>query len=155
MKRTAVGALAAALLCLPAIGNGRELAEAVQDAKDEVAGELARCAAYYAIAAAMISVSDAPGPDLRDKGIAQTKQAAETAIGMAAQMSSPAIAAARMDLARQTMQREMKNDWGNFSLIQVKYMWSCKDLVERPDDRFAYWVKEKSKLPDVPPTNPK
>ena len=48
------------------------------------------------------------------------------------------------------MQREMNSDWRNFSLIAVEHMWSCKDIVERPDKRFAYWVQEKSKLPDIP-----
>jgi hypothetical protein len=38
--RSAAGGLAIVLLCLPAIGTGRDLAEATLDARDELAGEL-------------------------------------------------------------------------------------------------------------------
>jgi hypothetical protein len=154
MKPTAVVVVAAALLCLPGIGSGQEPGDATQDARDNVAAELSQCAAYYVLVAAKIEASDFPGPN-RNKGVAQAKQASEIAIGMAAQLSSADVAAARMDLARQTMEREMKNDWGNFSLIAVRYLRSCKDIVERPDERLAYWLKEKSKLPDAPPAKPK
>jgi hypothetical protein len=102
----------------------------------------------------MITASDAAGPD-RDKLIAMEGQASETAIGTAALLSSQEVAAARMELARQTMVREMKHDWANFSLIQVKYLYSCKDIVEQPDQRLSYWVNEKSTLPDTPPAKPK
>jgi len=36
-------------------------------------------------------------------------------------------------------------------MIAAKYMFPCKDRVEAPDKRFAYWLKEKEKLPDLPP----
>ena len=153
MKSTAVVIVTAALLCLPAIGNGRELADASPDAKNELATELSQCAAYYSLAAAKIEAGDFAGP-ARNKGVAQAKRVSEIAIGMAAQFSSAEVAAARMELARQTMQREMKNDWGNFSLIAVRDMRSCKDIVERPDERLAYWLKEKAKLLDAPLAKP-
>ncbi len=60
-----------------------------------------------------------------------------------------------MELGRQMMQWKMNDDWGKFSLIAAKYMLPCKDIVGRPDARFDYWVKEKSKLPDISPAKPK
>jgi len=36
-------------------------------------------------------------------------------------------------------------------MIAAKYMFPCKDRVEAPDKRLAYWLKEKEKLPDLPP----
>ena len=154
MKPTAVVVVAAAVLCLPGIGRGEDAGDATQGARDGVAAELSQCAAYYALVAAKIEASEFPGAN-RNKGVAQAKQASQIAIGMAAQLSSADVAAARMEVARQTMEREMKNDWGKFSLIAVRYMRSCKDIVERPDERLVYWLKEKSKLQDVPPAKPK
>jgi hypothetical protein len=154
MKPTAVVVVAAALLCLPGIGSGGEPGDATQGARDDVAAELSQCAAYYALVAAKIEASEFPSAN-RNKGVAQAKQVSDIAIGMAGQLSSAEVAAARMELARQTMQREMKNDWANFSPIAVRYMRSCKDIVEHPDERFAYWMTEKSKLPDGPPAKPK
>ena len=153
MKLTAAVVVAAALLCLPGIGSGREPGDATQDARDEVAAELSQCAAYYVLVAAKIEASDFPGP-ARNRGVAQAKRASEIAIGMAAQLNSAEVATARMELAKQTMQREMKNDWANFSLTAVRYMRSCKDIVDRPDERFAHWLKEKAKLPDAPLAKP-
>jgi hypothetical protein len=52
-----------------------------------------------------------------------------------------------MDLSAQTTTRQMAGSWENFSIIAAKYMWPCKDRVEAPDKRFAYWLKEKENCP--------
>ena len=147
-------ALAATLLWLPTICHGRELADATQDARETLAGELSRCAAYYELTAAEIEGTNFPG-QARNQGVAQAKQVSKVAMDMAAQLSSQTVVAARMDFDRQMMQREINNDWRNFSPIAARYTVPCKDIVERPEQRFGYLVNEMLKRPDVPPAKPK
>lgn len=116
--------------------------------------ELAQCAAFYAIAAAGVEASIAPDQE-RDDVVASLKKSAETAIGLSVQLTNPKIAAERINLARQKMTRQMEGSWENLSSIVAQYKGPCKDRVEAPDQRFAYWFKEKDKekdkLPDLPP----
>jgi hypothetical protein len=52
-----------------------------------------------------------------------------------------------MDLVQQAIVRDVKGAAG-FSGVAARYMFPCKDIVERPDKRFAYWLVEKDKLPE-------
>jgi hypothetical protein len=65
-------------------------------------------------------------------------------------MSNDAISSERVVRAVDTMGREIKGDWGNCSLLATKYRGACKDLIEHPEERGAYWVKEKSNPPGKP-----
>ena len=96
----------------------------------------------------MLKASDTSAD--RDKGIAGAKQSGENAIKLSVAMSNDAIAGARVQLDFDTMQRELKGDSKNFSLLAAKYLWSCKDIVERPDKRVAYWVTKKSNSTALP-----
>jgi len=107
---------------------GRDSATVAKEATNEVAIELAECAAYYTIAAAAIDVSLAPEPE-RELRVAQTKQAAVAALRASEQLTSTRVAAAQMDLAWETMIRQMERKWENFSIVAEKYMWSCKDRI--------------------------
>lgn len=153
MKPTTI-ALAATLLSLPTICHGRELADATQDARETLGAELSRCAAYYELTAAEIEGTNFSG-QARNQGVAQAKQVSKVAMDMAAQLSSQTIVAARVERDRQMMQREINNDWRNFSPIAATYAVPCKDIVERPEQRFGYLVNEMLKRPDVPPAKPK
>ena len=134
-----------ALFCLPAIGNALEPANVAQGAKDEVAAELAQCVGYYLMTRAMFGPSTSPN---RDRVMAAADLAGNTAMGLSARMSTDAIASERVGRAVQAMQLEVKGDWGNFSLLAAKYDRLCEELINHPEGRVAYWVKEKSKLPN-------
>ena len=90
-----------------------------------------------------------------NQGVAQAKQVSKVAMDMAVQLSSQTIVAARVERDRQVMQREINNDWRNFSPIAATYSVPCKDIVERPEQRFNFLVNEMLKRPDVPPAKPK
>jgi hypothetical protein len=101
------------------------------------------------IVAAGADISLAPGKQ-RDDAVASFKKSAQTAFEMSVQLTNQKIAEARMNLAMQSMMRQLDGKGENFSIIGVEYMLPCKDRVEAPDKRFAYWLKEKEKLPDLP-----
>ena len=122
---------------------------AVKEATSEVAFELAECAAYYTIAAAAIDVSLAPGPD-RELRVAEAKRLAVAALRESEQLTSNQLAAARMDLAWETMIRQMDRKWENFSVVTDKYDRSCEDRMAAPDRRLAYWLAEKVKVSGSP-----
>ena len=128
----------------------RDPAAVAREATNEVASELAECAAFYAIAAAGMEATIAPDQE-RYNVVASLKKSAETAIGVSVKLTDPKIAAERINLARQTITRQMQSTWENLSIIVARYKEPCKDRVEAPDKRFAYWFKEKDKLPDLPP----
>jgi len=145
----AVALLFEAALTAPMPAAARDPTIVAKEAASEVAFELAECAAYYAIAGAAAEASLAHGPE-RDAIVAGTRKSGDVAFNASVQLTSQKVAAARLDLSIQTMTRQMEGSWENFSIIGAKYMWPCKDRVEAPDKRFAYWLKEKEKLPDVP-----
>jgi thiamine kinase-like enzyme len=127
---------------------GRDSAAVAKEATNAVAIELAKCAAYYTIAAAAIDVSFAPEAE-RELRVVQTKQAAVAALRASEQLTSTRVAAAQMDLAWETMIRQMDRKWENFAIVAEKYMSSCKDRIEAPDVRFVYWMVEKANPPDL------
>ena len=142
--------LIAGAMAVSGSGFARDSVAVAKEVSSEVAAELAECAAYYAVAAAATEASFAPSPE-RDEIVTGAKKAEEAAIVASAQLTSQKIAAARVSLSVQTLTHQMEGSWENFSIVAAKYAWPCKDRVEALDKRFAYWLKEKEKLPDVPP----
>jgi hypothetical protein len=134
------------LLAGSTVCAARDLLAVTEEAKDAVASELAECAAYYIIAAAASADASAP-QELRDSATQGALQSANAALEASTKLSNPAMAAARMNLFQQAMIRRVKEPAG-FSGVAAQYMFPCKDIVERPDQRFAYWLVEKDKLPE-------
>jgi hypothetical protein len=115
-----------------------------EEAKDAVAFELAECAAYYVVAAAAAADASAP-QELRDSAKEAALKSANAALEASATLTNPSLAASRMDLSQQVIVRKVKEPAG-LSGVAARYMFPCKDIVERPDQRFAYWLVEKNKL---------
>jgi len=139
--------IAAAIVCSPSFA--RDPAVVAKEATSEVAAELAACAAYYTIVAAGAELSLPPGKQ-RDDAVVAFKTSANSALVTSAQLTNPKVAEARMTLSMQSMMRQLDGNNENFSIIGVQYMLPCKDLLEAPNKRFAYWLKEKEKLADLP-----
>ena len=124
--------------------TARDPAVVTQEAKDVLAAELAECAAYYNVVVGVAEQPSAP-QELRDSGALGAQRSADTALETAARLSSAAKARAQYSLALQSIIRQVRDDLAGFSGIATRYALPCKDIVEHPDRRFAYWFVEKDK----------
>ena len=104
-------------------------------AKNNVAHEAAECAAYFLLASAAPTLGQSTVQGLRAKYTAL----AEVSIFF----SSVEVTKARVSLASESMRREMKQDWSNFSIVIQKYNYPCLDLANNPEARLKYWLDTK------------
>ena len=128
--------------------SARDPKAAVADARDEVAAELAECAAYYVISARVIKNS-AVAPDVAERVSKQSLDSGEMALAASTELTSELVATTRMNADMQALMRQLQGGT-SFSSIMSKHNYPCKERIEHPEERMKYWVGEKSKLPDPP-----
>jgi hypothetical protein len=99
-----------------------------------MAHESAECAAYFMI------ISGAPGlsTETKDRLLGRGKALVELSV----KLTSEKLAQARADLASKTMFRELDGNWGNISILNNKYGYPCKDLIDNPEARMRYWLEK-------------
>lgn len=104
-------------------------------ASDNVAAELAECAAYNSF------ISQAP---LSNESAKQKySEVGIHLLGLSVGLTNEKVALARFELALKTMRRETESNWRNVSIVINKYGYPCKDLAEDPDARLRYWLDKK------------
>ena len=101
-------------------------------AANNLAHEFAACSAYFAL------VSQAPG--LRQQNAEWYLKASIQAFYMSSGLTSDKLTTARAELETKKMKRDMDNTWDNTSIINNKYGYPCKDLMEKPEERREYWL---------------
>jgi hypothetical protein len=104
-------------------------------AKANLASDFAVCAAYYTL------MKEAPHPEMKDNP--QVLASAKASWDLAVSFSNEDTTKARMQLATKSMISEMKNDWTNFAVLINKYAYDCKSFLERPTERFQYWLQKR------------
>lgn len=97
--------------------------------------EAAECAAYFLLAST--------APNLDATTVAGLHQRFEQLLEISVVSTTPELTKARVQLATETMKREMKGNWSNFSIINQKYGYKCLDLSNDPDSRARYWRQKK------------
>lgn len=100
-------------------------------ARNNFAHESATCAAYFLLA------STAPGLD--EQTTAGLYQRYMGLVEMSLAFSSAELTKARVELATKTMKREMSENWTNFSIINNKYGYPCREVSDDPESRARYW----------------
>jgi len=60
-------------------------------------------------------------------------------VEMSLAFSSAELTKARVELATKTMKREMSENWTNFSIINNKYGYPCREVSDDPESRARYW----------------
>ena len=106
-----------------------------EQARNNFAHEAAECAAYFALASS--------GPNLDPNTADGLRVRSEGLLEQSIMMSSQELTKARLNLAIETMKREMKANWSNFSIVNQKYGYRCLDFSNDPDDRMRYWLEKK------------
>jgi hypothetical protein len=145
-----VGVPVAIAMAIATPGFGRDPAIVTKEARDAVAAEFTECASYYAIAARGFERSHAPGKE-RDEAVATYTKSASLAFWMSAAPTNRKEASVRMELALQSMGRQLGSNWENLSTIDVQHSDRCKNLADGVDKRLEYWKREMDKLPpDLP-----
>lgn len=103
-------------------------------AKVNLAAEYAACAACYMLGAEAMRRN---GDQTAEK---MGNDIASTAIGVAITLSNAEVTDARLQLAIETMKREMKDSFSNFVILIRKYANDCKQAMDDPDGRMKYWL---------------
>jgi len=134
------------LLGIAFASDAREAAVVQDEARNELAGEMAECSAYYSIAAE-VATDASESPDKRASASKAALKAADATLQASAQLTTTNVAMTRADVARQAMLKEM-GESRSFATLMSKHMLSCIELIEHADRRFAHWLGEKAKLPD-------
>ena len=104
-------------------------------AKNNFGHEAAECSAYF------LFVSTAPGLSGETSNGLRSKY--EALFKLSASFTSLELTEARTKLAVETMQREMKLDWSNLSIVNQKYGYACIDFSKDPEPRLKYWLEKK------------
>lgn len=104
-------------------------------ARNNFAHEAAECSGYFLFVSTVPSLA----ADLV-KGF-RAKYEALFQLSVAA--SSPELTEARVKLSTETMQREMKFNWSNLSIVNQKYSYPCIDFSRNPEARLQYWLDKK------------
>ena len=104
-------------------------------AQDNYAHELAQCSAYLTVAEGCIENTD-PG------GVAgePLRSAAIAAYAMAVKSSSEDVAAARVKLEIDAIDKLIENQCSNISIAIVKYNDDCTQAIGDPETRYQYWL---------------
>jgi hypothetical protein len=104
-------------------------------ARNNLAHELAECAAYYHLSGQMQGLTDAQKKAFTDSSASLMQ--------LSISLTSVKVGFARFELSMKTMTREMDNNWENYSIVLNKYAFPCKDLAENPDTRLRYWLDKR------------
>lgn len=104
-------------------------------AQNDYGHELAQCAAYLTVAEGCIENIDpggAAGEPLRSAAIA--------AYAMAVKSSSEDVAAARVKLEIEDIDKLIENQCSNISIAIQKYHDGCTQAIGDPETRYQYWL---------------
>jgi hypothetical protein len=112
-----------------------------QRAKNNLAHELANCAAYYMIAKEGFERGGV-GTDQARAAVVVMDESIKLGVELSAKLTSEELAVSRVKLAIEENRRKMIGTMDNFSIIAAEFAFPCKDLIEAPDKRMKYWLEK-------------
>ena len=123
--------LLASLVLSAEVSAQQQPMEKFTRALNNLAHEAVTCAAFYYITSiGLMNRGDQQGQDMGTK----QKKAGDFLLEAAAEMGRvinqrPEVVTARLELEMGSMRKEMRDNFVNYSLLQVKYLQPCADLA--------------------------
>jgi hypothetical protein len=115
--------------------------EVMRLVRDDVAGEAAACSVYFALTAAMMERSLAAGSD-RDKEVTDWVRSSNAALAIADAVGNKEKTSAVVKLTGEHIKRVTNGSFENFAVVAAEYAYPCKDLIDEPTKRVAYWMEK-------------